>query len=76
MKRRHETTPVSRLGPFLHGPAHTRPLLLDAHHMMDTRCAEHFPDVAAAAEKAHQALFDFYQLIGPKYRGHDCKTYP
>lgn len=35
--------------------------------VMEARCAKEFPDVAAAAEKAHQALFDLYQLIGNKW---------
>ena len=35
-------------------------------YIIDTRCADEFPDVKAAAEKAHQALFDLYQLIGSK----------
>jgi hypothetical protein len=53
---------------YTHEALHTTSVLMDTfdRHVMDTRCAEHFPDVAAAAEKAHQALFDLYQLIGTK----------
>lgn len=35
-------------------------------HVIHTPCADEFPDVKAAADKAHQALFDLYQLIGSK----------
>jgi hypothetical protein len=41
-------------------------------HVIDTPCAEQFPDVASAADAIHQAMFDLYQLIGTKFS--DVKT--
>ncbi|MBO4226662.1 hypothetical protein [Bradyrhizobium neotropicale] len=54
---------------YTHEALHTTLVLMETfeRHVMDTRCAEQFPDVAAAAEKAHHALFDLYQLIGSKF---------
>lgn len=52
-----------------HEVLHTTHVLMDTfnNHVLDTRCADEFPDVKAAAEKAHQAMFDLYQLIGGKF---------
>jgi hypothetical protein len=54
---------------YTHEAMHTTWVLLNTFdkHVLDTRCAEEFPDVAEAAERAHQALFDLYQLIGSKF---------
>lgn len=41
-------------------------------HVADTRCAEEYPDVREAIEKAAQAMYDVYQLIGQKM--HDSET--
>lgn len=35
-------------------------------HVCETRCAEQYPDVKTAIEKASQAMYDVYQLIGRK----------
>jgi hypothetical protein len=35
-------------------------------HVVETPTADKFPDVKEAAERAHQALFDLYQLLGSK----------
>lgn len=52
-----------------HEALHTTHVLMDTfgNHVLETRCIEQFPDVKVAAEKAHQALFDLYQLIGMKF---------
>lgn len=54
---------------YTHEALHTTHVLLDTFegHVLETRCADEFPDVKAAAEKAHQAMFDLYQLIGLKF---------
>jgi hypothetical protein len=54
---------------YTHEALHTTHVLMEtfAAHVMDTRCADEFPDVKALADKAHQALFDLYQLIGMKF---------
>lgn len=53
---------------FTHEALHTTFVLMEtfSDHVIETRCADEFPDVKAAAEKSHQALFDLYQLIGSK----------
>lgn len=53
-----------------HEALHTTHVLLDTfgNHVLDARCADEFPDVKAAAEKAEQALADLYQLIGQKFK--------
>lgn len=35
-------------------------------HVAETRCADEYPDVKAAIEKASRAMYDVYQLIGRK----------
>jgi len=53
---------------YTHEALHTTHVLMEtfASHVIETRCADEFPDVMAAAEEAHQSLFDLYQLIGSK----------
>lgn len=53
---------------YTHEALHTTHVLMEtfAAHVIDTRCADTFPDVKAGAEKVHQAMFDLYQLIGAK----------
>ncbi len=53
---------------FTHEALHTTYVLMDTFetHVLESRCAEEFPDVAEAAGEAHQSLFDLYQLIGSK----------
>jgi hypothetical protein len=55
---------------YTHEALHTTHVLLCTFddHVLETRCADEFPDVKAAADKAHQALFDLYQLIGMKFK--------
>ena len=62
-------TPDEYNDGYTHEALHTTHVLMEtfAQHVLDTRCAEQFPDVETAAEKAHQALFDLYQLIGEKF---------
>lgn len=50
--------------------AHIACDLLDTH-VLETRCAEEFPDVKAAIQKAADALYDVYQLIGTKFKDED-----
>jgi hypothetical protein len=54
---------------YTHEALHTTHVLLCTFddHVLETRCADQFPDVKAAADKAHQAMFDLYQLIGTKF---------
>lgn len=54
---------------YTHEALHTAHVLCDAwdRHISETRCASEFPDVKAAAEKAAQAMHDFYQLVGQKF---------
>ena len=53
---------------YTHEALHTTYVLMETFgaHVVETRCAEHFPDVKAAADKAYQAMFDLYELIGSK----------
>jgi hypothetical protein len=55
---------------YTHEALHTTHVLMEtfAEHVIDTRCADEFPDVKEAADKAHEALFDLYQLIGTKFK--------
>lgn len=55
---------------YTHEALHTTHVLMDTFsaHVVETRCAEEFPDVKAAAEAAEQALADLYQLIGTKFK--------
>jgi hypothetical protein len=38
------------------------------NHVLDTRCAEEFPDVKEAIEKAAEAMGHVYNLIGQKFK--------
>ena len=53
---------------YTHEALHTTFVLQDmlTRHVVETRCAEKFPDVLLAAQKAEQALADLYQIIGMK----------
>lgn len=55
---------------YTHEALHTTYVLMDTFddHVLQARCSKEFPDVAEAADKAHQALFDLYQLIGQKFK--------
>jgi hypothetical protein len=55
---------------YTHEALHTTHVLMEtfAAHVIDTRCADEFSDVKEAADKAHQAMFDLYQLIGSKFK--------
>jgi hypothetical protein len=59
-------------GPYndglTHEALHTTHVLMEtfSDHVLDTRCAEHYPDVKRAAEQVHAAMFQLYQLIGIK----------
>lgn len=54
---------------YTHEAMHTTHVLMETFsaHVLETRCTAEFPDVFEAADKAHQALFDLYQLIGSKF---------
>lgn len=41
-------------------------------HVVETRCAEEYPDVRAAIEKASDAMYFVYQLIGQKFNDDDA----
>lgn len=53
---------------YTHEALHTTYVLMESFedHVMETRCAKKFRDVAKAAEGVHQAMFDLYKLIGTK----------
>lgn len=55
---------------YTHEALHTTHVLIDtfSNHVLEARCADEFPDVKAAAQKAEQALADLYQLIGQKFK--------
>ena len=40
-------------------------------HVFSTRCAEEFSDVKEAIEKAADAMYNVYQLIGQKFKDGD-----
>lgn len=54
---------------YTHEALHTAHVLCDTwdNHVANTRCAKEFPDVQAACERAAQAMYDVYQLIGQKF---------
>lgn len=49
-----------------HEALHTAHVLTEtwAEHVMDSRFVEAYPDIAAKAEKAMDAMMDVYQAIG------------
>lgn len=59
---------------YTHEMLHTAHVLRDTweQHVIETRCADEFPDVKAAAERAAQAMFDLYQLAGQKFMNDDA----
>ena len=48
-----------------HEALHITYVLMDTFttHVVDSRCVATFPDVKIAADKAHHALFELYQLL-------------
>lgn len=54
---------------YTHEAMHTTWVLMDTFeaHVMESRCAREYPEVAEAAEKVHQAMFDLYQTIGARW---------
>lgn len=56
---------------YTHEALHTTHVLLCTfeQHVVETRCADEFPDIKAAAERAAEAMADLYQLIGSKFEG-------
>lgn len=54
---------------YTHEALHASWMIMDLleRHVIEHRCAEEFKDVYEAADKAHQALWDLYQLIGTKW---------
>lgn len=53
-----------------HEALHTTFVLMEtfSSHVVETRCAEEFPDVQALAERVHGMMFELYQLIGTKFK--------
>ncbi len=53
---------------YTHEALHTVHVLGDtfSRHVVASRCAEEFPDVKLAAERAQSAMGELYQLIGGK----------
>lgn len=54
---------------YTHEALHTTHVLMETFgdHVLETRCADEFPDVKAAADSVHEAMFALYQLIGGKF---------
>jgi hypothetical protein len=54
---------------YTHEVLHTAHVLMDTwdQHVIDTRCADEFPDVKRAGEAVAKAMYDFYQLVGEKF---------
>ena len=54
---------------YTHEALHTAHVLCDTwdRHVVDTRCVDEFPDVKAACERAADAMYHVYQLIGQKF---------
>lgn len=53
---------------YTHEAMHAAHIVCDmwGDHVFETRCAAHYPDVKAAIEKAADAMYNVYQLIGQK----------
>lgn len=56
---------------YTHEALHSAHIALDLwrSHVLETRCADQFPEVRAAAEEAEAAMHKVYQLIGQKFDG-------
>ena len=54
---------------YTHEALHATHIVMETldRHVIEARATAAFPDVKEAAERAHQALFDLYQLIGSKF---------
>lgn len=52
-----------------HEALHTVSVLIDTfeRHVVETRCAEQFPDVKTLADEVAEKMADLYQLIGSKW---------
>lgn len=63
---------------YTHEALHTTHVLMETfgNHVLDTRCADQFPDVKDAADKVHEAMFSLYQLIGGKFEEDNSVTEP
>ncbi|MCS3690977.1 hypothetical protein [Bradyrhizobium elkanii] len=55
---------------YTHEAMHSAHIAIDTwdSHVLRTRCAEEFPDVKKAIEKAAEAMGEVYQLIGQKFK--------
>lgn len=55
---------------YTHEALHTTHVLMEtfANHVIDTRCADEFPDVKRLADHIHERMFGLYQLIGQKFK--------
>jgi hypothetical protein len=57
----------SAIGEFaMHEILHTAYVVMDTfeHHILEREDVAEHPELAHAAEVVHQAMFDFYQLVG------------
>lgn len=56
-------------GGYTHEALHAAHMCGDLwdRHVLETRCAQEFPDVKEAAGRVSQAIHDMYQLIGQKF---------
>ena len=71
--------PAEEIGSDPYNNGYTHEALHAAHiacnlwdsHVVETRCAEEFPDVREAIEKASDAIYYVYQLIGQKFKDVD-----
>lgn len=54
---------------YTHEALHSAHIFCDGwdSHVLETRCADEFPDVKEAIQKAADAMYHAYQLIGQKF---------
>lgn len=69
MTEKSETKSDAYSDGYTHEALHTAHVIADMfdRHVLDTQCADKFPDVKAAADRAAKALYFVYQLIGQKF---------
>jgi len=61
---------------YTHEALHATHIIMETldRHVIEARCTAAFADVKEAAEHAHKALFDLYQIIGSKFDDGDSIT--
>lgn len=59
---------------YTHEALHSAHIACDMwdSHVLNTRCADEFPEVKAAIKQASAAMYNVYQLIGQKFGDNDA----